>query len=141
MPKISELSAAGALTGTELVPVAQDGETVKATVSTLRGPDGSFADWPDSEGALALAWTSSTNIDLFVTDDVTLSSLTFPAPGRYLLRVKAVVGTPTLTWPASAFFVANTPPTLSAPPGVDVFELIYDGSNTFVSVLGQDFRT
>src|SRR4051812_40627956 len=35
MTKISELSAASSLTGTEIVPVVQSGATVRTTVTTL----------------------------------------------------------------------------------------------------------
>jgi len=58
--KISELAAAGALTGTELVPVVQGGATKKATAQAIADLGGGLSNPMTSAGDMIIGGTSGT---------------------------------------------------------------------------------
>jgi hypothetical protein len=81
MPKISALSAGGALAGTEVVPVVQAGATVKSTIDDIA----TRVIASDAELAAIAGLTSAADRGLYFTGSGTASLFTFTAAGRALL--------------------------------------------------------
>lgn len=92
--KISAMPSADTLTGSELVPLVQDGVNVQTTVSDLSlfaGAYGAFSSSADQTGNVS-AGVAMTFTDTDVADGVTLESsshLKVPATGVYNLQFSA----------------------------------------------------
>ncbi len=114
--KISALTAAGALDGTELLPIVQGGTTVQVAASELD----TLRNWhqlktpASASGALAIDLAEPAGFEVTLTEDVT--SLTFPnAIGTRFIEFTVAfqqdaTGGWSVTFPASV----QNPPTIAA---------------------------
>lgn len=81
MPKISALTAGGALAGTEVVPAVQGGATVKSTIDQIA----TRVIASDAELAAIAGLTSAADRGMYFTGSGTASLFTFTAAGRAIL--------------------------------------------------------
>ena len=97
--KISELTSAAALDGTELVPVVQNGSTVQTTAQDIADLSGGGASYTDVTGTLTAGSTSLTLSDASITSSSTLDFYT-SVYGVNPTAVSISTGSVTLTFEA-----------------------------------------
>lgn len=104
--KISELTAAAALTGAEEVPIVQSAATVKATVGAMQ--IGATNVNAAATGAITLDFSAYRNFVLTMTGDVTLSNPTTEAIGQagFITLIQDATGSRTLSL-SSEFLTAG----------------------------------
>lgn len=144
--KISDLTAATSVSGTDVVPVVQGGATKKAAVSLLP-----YAPIVEAVNTVAASGAEQALPDPSVQSisRITLTAnctLTFPAagPGKSftLVLVQDGTGSRTVTWPGTVKWPGGTAPTLSTGAGkIDYLSfLCTDGTNWAGFAAGLDVR-
>ena len=130
MSKISELTAAAALTGDEIVPVVQTGATVRTTIGEVLS--GAYA-----VNTVAASGAAETLPATVPAHDVTMDescTFTFGSPTSdghtFILRL---AGAFTPTFPASVVWDGGTAPTY-ATPSVYAFTTL-DGGTSWIGSL------
>ena len=143
MSKISELTAAAALTGDEIVPLVQTGATVRTTVSDLLG-SGAYAPASGQYAVNTVAASGATETlpATVPAHDVTMDvdcTFTFDAPTSdghtFILKLS---GAFTPTFPASVVWDGGTAPTY-ATPSVYAFTTLDGGTSWIGSLVGSAF--
>lgn len=137
LKRITDLAAAAALDGTELVLISQAGTTVHATAAEIAALLADAHVYDVSTVALASGVLNldvshggvfQVSVDANITS-VTLSAL--PATGKAAESILELTntGTFTVTWPTTWLWPGGTPPALTA-NGVDHVRLRVDSAGT-----------
>lgn len=125
--KISALTAATALAGTEVVPVVQSGTTKKATIDQILAPAaGKGIDFSANGGDILTQYDEGTWTPTGGTIGATASSGTYTKIGRQV-TVNAIF-TGTMSFGAGAVICSNLP--FSALAGSDFSASIIDAAST-----------
>ena len=118
--KISQLSSASALAGTEVVPVVQSSTTKKATIDQILTPAAgkgvSFSQNTPASGNTSQllkdyqegTWTPAADVGLIVIGTFS-SSGTYTKIGRLVFVNFRLASTTSISWGASARIVSNLP--------------------------------
>ncbi len=142
--KISGMSAAAALTGSEVLPVVQSSSNVKATTQQVVDAAMTTGLSRRALGSINSNTTVDWSIGSYVTATIT-GSLTFtfsnPAPaGKACVAYLELTngGSAVITWPVSVTWAGATAPTLRA-SGVDLLRFYtHDGGSSWFGELASD---
>lgn len=99
--KISELTSAASLDGTEIVPIVQSGSTVKTTAQDIANLGGGGSSYTEVSGTLAAGNTSITLSDASITTSSTIDIYTSPTAVNYT-SATVTTGQIVIVYPAQA---------------------------------------